>query len=385
MFSKVSLVLTVVAGATGAWAAPDSALVTKAAALLSHSDEVLAGAKTLEAKYTQIDAYPSKYRDLRQEATVDLERPGDLRIAITRARRVQASDPWKDTGNNTLTVVSPGSRYAVFFHLHSTQVRKEASPTSLSLPEAPVLNAFFTGKTTPAIVLQKAAAEGGLEDVQVKDNQVQFTIGSVRRTVTLGPDGLIHHLSVENLDTKEVRTWDLESVSLNKTIPDSRFHFVPPADAIPFDKPIRAEALEVGSEAPDFELPDVAGHSVRLSDFRGKVVVLKFWATWCWPCNQSLPETESLAAEYGKQGVETVAVAIKDSRTGLNAWIKKHPAYRDIRFAFEDPTRLNVSTAYRVQTTPTVFVIDRTGHIAAEIDGYTGPTPTLQKAIQSAL
>jgi peroxiredoxin len=382
--NSLSLALAILPAFSAASTHPDPAVVTKAESLLAHSDETLANARTLEAHYTQIDAYPGKYRDLRQEGTVIVERPDELRVEVVRARRVQASDPWKDTGNNTLAVVSPQGRFDVFLHPHSTQVRKDSS-TSPSLADVPALNGFFSGKNTPAAILSKAASEGTLEDVKVDGSEVHYSIGKTERTIQIGSDGLVHRFEIRTLGSGETRTWVLDSVSLDKRVAETNFQYTPPADAIPYDRAAPGDGLEIGSTAPDFELPDVNGKLVHLSDLRGKVVLVKFWATWCWPCNQSLPETEALSAAYEGQGVETVAVSIKDSKAGLAAWVKKHPAYSHIHFTFEDPNHPSVSSAYQIRTTPSVYVIGKDGTIVAEIDGFTGPNPALEKAIKAAL
>ncbi len=375
-----ALPLTGVASTT-----PDPAVLAKATSLLNHADEVLGSSSSLVAKYTQTDAYSTPYRDLRQEGTVSFVRPGELRLEIVRARRVLPTDPWKDTGNNTLAVSGPNGQFSVFFHPHSTQVHRVEPASNPAIPEVPALNGFFAGTNTPASILRRVSADGKLDDIQVDGNDVRFSQGTIERSVEVGSDGLIHQYVVRDQKTGETHTWKLDRVTVNTAVPAKEFRYTPPADALPYGKGASGDPLEIGETAPDFTVPDYAGKPVQLHDLRGKVVVLKFWATWCWPCNQSLPETEALAATYRDQGVETIAVAIKDSKTGFDAWVKKHPSYRDVRFAFEDPNHPTVSVAFQVRTQPTVFVIDRAGKIVAEIEGFTGPNPALENAIKTAL
>jgi len=70
------------------------------------------------------------------------------------------------------------------------------------------------------------------------------------------------------------------------------------------------EPLTVGKVAPDFDLPDLGDNYVRLSDFRGKVVFLNFWATWCKPCREEMPSMEVLYRNFKQDGLVVLAVSI---------------------------------------------------------------------------
>src|SRR6187455_1327902 len=70
------------------------------------------------------------------------------------------------------------------------------------------------------------------------------------------------------------------------------------------------EPLVVGREAPDFQLPDLNDKPLRLSDYRGKVVFLNFWATWCKPCREEMPSMEILNKNFEKDGLVILAVSI---------------------------------------------------------------------------
>src|SRR6185503_18734703 len=69
---------------------------------------------------------------------------------------------------------------------------------------------------------------------------------------------------------------------------------------------VPADAGAIGSQAAEFELADVSGKKVRLSDFKGKVVVLDFWATWCGPCRVEIPDFVKLQSKYKDKGLEIV-------------------------------------------------------------------------------
>jgi peroxiredoxin len=142
----------------------------------------------------------------------------------------------------------------------------------------------------------------------------------------------------------------------------------------------------VGADAPDFQVEDAAGRPVRLVDLRGKVVLLKFFATWCWTCKESLPSTNTLAQKYAGQDVVVLAVDIWNSREAFRAWTAKTP-YHAIRFAHDPrPQGTDAASAlYHVAATPTEFVIDRDGKIASVSVGYEGPNSHLEQAVAALL
>ncbi|MFO1449610.1 MAG: redoxin family protein [Opitutaceae bacterium] len=142
----------------------------------------------------------------------------------------------------------------------------------------------------------------------------------------------------------------------------------------------RPALLGAGEVAPDFLMKDVDGKDVRLSDFKGKVVVLDFWATWCGPCISSFPHTQEIAARYKDQDVVVLASGTSDTIKAFKEWIPKNqPKYPDMIFTFDPNERGSdsfeqraSSKHYRVSGIPTQFVIGRDGRIAAAIVGNGG-------------
>jgi len=115
-------------------------------------------------------------------------------------------------------------------------------------------------------------------------------------------------------------------------------------------------------------------------------VLLKFFATWCWTCKESLPATNALAHKYANQDVVVLAVDIWNSREAFRTWIAKTP-YHSIRFV-HDPRPQGAdaaSTLFHVAATPTEFVIDRDGKIASVSVGYEGPNSHLEQAVAALL
>jgi len=150
--------------------------------------------------------------------------------------------------------------------------------------------------------------------------------------------------------------------------------------------------LAAGAVAPDFVSFDLAGREVRVSDYRGKVLVLDFWATWCAPCVASMPHTQAVAAKYADQGVVVLAVCTGDKRTRFEDWVKlKSAAYPALRFTLdpheqgtaEEENRAS-SALYGVPAIPTQFIIDREGRIAGTTTGYLPGDNSLEKALAAA-
>ncbi|MGA8090873.1 MAG: TlpA disulfide reductase family protein [Terracidiphilus sp.] len=123
--------------------------------------------------------------------------------------------------------------------------------------------------------------------------------------------------------------------------------------------------------APEFELRDLNGNQVHLSDFRGKAVVLNFWATWCAPCRRELPWFEEFQKEYGPRGLQIVGVSMDDG--GIEAIA---PFVR--RMGIDYVVLLGdsrVSSLYRgLEVLPTTYYISPRGDVVAYVNGVVSKT-----------
>lgn len=112
--------------------------------------------------------------------------------------------------------------------------------------------------------------------------------------------------------------------------------------------------------APDFSLPMLAGGTFRLSELKGKVVMLNFWATWCVPCRTEMPAIEELYQRYKDRGFEVVGVNLDLlSISGVEAFVKEVGVTFPIVL---DPT-WSTARAYRVIGLPTTYLLDRAGNV----------------------
>jgi len=117
--------------------------------------------------------------------------------------------------------------------------------------------------------------------------------------------------------------------------------------------------------ADDFTLPLLRGGNAALSSYRGKVVILNFWATWCPPCRTEMPSMETLYQRFNAQGLEILAVDIGESASSVQQFIR--------RAGYTFPVILDrdnrVSTVYQIEVIPTTYIINREGIIIGKVIG----------------
>lgn len=118
-------------------------------------------------------------------------------------------------------------------------------------------------------------------------------------------------------------------------------------------------------EAPDFELENLAGEQVKLSDFRGKTVFLNFWATWCPPCRAEMPSMQSLYETIGNESFEIIAVDLQESRSAVASYVEEG--------GYTFPVLLDsngrVGATYGARSIPTTFLIDPDGNAIGYLVG----------------
>ena len=127
--------------------------------------------------------------------------------------------------------------------------------------------------------------------------------------------------------------------------------------------------VSLSQTAPDFSLKDANGGGIRLSDFKGKVVLLNFWATWCSPCKAEIPWFEEFQRTYGAQGLVVIGISMDE-----DGWKPVRPymqaAKIDYRVAIGDDALAQKFGG--VESLPETLLIDRDGRIAARHVGIVG-------------
>jgi peroxiredoxin len=120
-----------------------------------------------------------------------------------------------------------------------------------------------------------------------------------------------------------------------------------------------AVAAAPSGPAPQFTLPSKAGGDVSLAQYKGQVVMLNFWASWCGPCRQEMPLLEDIYKKYNKLGFTLIGVNVEPDTKAANDWLKQTP----VSFPVLYDTDSKVSRLYNVAGMPTTVIIDKKGNL----------------------
>lgn len=153
------------------------------------------------------------------------------------------------------------------------------------------------------------------------------------------------------------------------------------ASIFPTASQLQPVANSQGKAAPAFELKDLDGKTVKLSDFKGKVVLLNFWATWCPPCREEIPDLIALQNKYRDKGLVVLGVSLDQKGP---APVKSFVGRMKINYPVvigDEKTAMNYGG---IQAIPTTFYIDRNGKIAGMQEGG-ADGKTFEQALQPLL
>ncbi len=146
----------------------------------------------------------------------------------------------------------------------------------------------------------------------------------------------------------------------------------------------RLNALRPPREAPAFSLRDMDDKAHRLMDYRGKVIMLNFWATWCPPCRREMPSLEALYRKFKDQGLVVLAVNQWEDPDLVFAYMGQLSVFPTFPVVFDREEK--VSEAYGVKGLPTTFLIDRKGQVVYRaVGGRDFAHPEVEQIIRTLL
>ena len=127
-----------------------------------------------------------------------------------------------------------------------------------------------------------------------------------------------------------------------------------------------ADSITPGAAAPAFELPSSGSKDISLSDLKGQVVLINFWASWCGPCRQEMPVLDQLYKKYKAAGFTLLGVNVEPKTADAVGFLKSTPVSFPILF----DTDSKVSKLYEVSGMPSTVILDRTGKVRYVHHGY---------------
>lgn len=137
----------------------------------------------------------------------------------------------------------------------------------------------------------------------------------------------------------------------------------------------------VGKAAPSFQLQNLDGQSISLSDLKGKPVLVNFWATWCRPCVSEMPYMQEIYDEWSGRGLILLAINIGESSSEVEQFLQNHNLSLPVLL----DTKKVVAQQYNIQYIPTTFFIDKDGIIQVKVIGAFPNKATIESRLSEIM
>jgi TonB family protein len=353
--------------------------------ILNRARDTFTNAKSLEVRAVTVNIITGADFEQTQRSglIVASEQPGKYRI--------------EPKGMAGQTIVSDGQQS---FTYASYMQQYTKAPVSSSFTEA-----LMSSPAAPLAGLNDGRAPGsatvtGEEELPLDDAPRRCYVVEIKRPKDSGSTKIWADqetfLILKSVTTQHMENWPpdlgpaditttitVQTAKVNQPLSPEMFVFVPPATAklvnnLEFHGGMQKSGLE-GKAVTDFTLRDLSNHDVQLSGFRGKTVLLDFWATWCGPCREEIPLLQKL--QQSNPDLVVVGIDVGEDAKVVEKFVKDQGVSYPILLAGKN-AMLN---DYGVHSYPTVFVIDREGIIRDSLIGYgSGSEAQLSAALTAA-
>ena len=139
--------------------------------------------------------------------------------------------------------------------------------------------------------------------------------------------------------------------------------------------------LDSPKPAPDFTLKDTQGTTHSLAGYRGKVLVINFWATWCRPCREEMPSLQRAEEQLRDDGIQVLTINMGDTQNDIGIFTGAFPV-GELPILMDSDS--SVSQAYEVKGLPTTYVLDPEGRIVIQVIGeYEWDSPSILKEVRA--
>jgi cytochrome c biogenesis protein CcdA/peroxiredoxin len=231
----------------------------------------------------------------------------------------------------------------------------------------PLLTTYSLGLGVPFLLMTLLldSAQGVLRRLQRRMHTIELVSGAFLVLIGVLVASNQLQLLSQSLSTQFADV----SYNLEESVVNNFVNNATPVPATPAPQPTAkpaegsaaATGLQIGNRAPNFQAVNDQGDTVKLSDYRGKVVILNFWATWCGPCRVEMPEFEKAYQTQADKGFVVLAVNNRETTDKVTAFRKD----MELTFPILMDENGDLQTKYSVQGYPTTYVIDRKGVIVA--------------------
>jgi peroxiredoxin/outer membrane lipoprotein-sorting protein len=315
-----------------------------------------------------------------------------LEVAADRGGRLRVNVRHPQMGG---LMVSDGRQTTTYVYLYNQYTQKPAEAALDSAgrlkppPNSPATRYFdpFQGLVSASVTGERAIEVGGVSSPcwvvscelapppafaadSAARSAVVLWVDQARSLVLRDSTTMRLHNPATGSSIASDQVTRFELVRVNEALADSLFAFEPPAGSKlvkVFGKQAGDEPASplVGKPAPPFTLKGVRGSTVSLASYKGKVVLLDFWATWCRPCRIEMPRVEKLYQELKPKGLVVFGVNFAEDPATVKAFLAQNPYTIPILL----DTKGEVGTSYGADAIPTLVVIGKDGKVSSYFQG----------------